>query len=91
MVGGCFPPAESVVETLEKNDFPDVSGDSHDANTISSRDLNNESNDRESLWLWFAILVAILLTGEMLYSRPKSLTQEIKFIHETKIPRNLTA
>jgi len=70
-----FPPAESVVETLEKNDFPDLSGDSLSANTITSRDLNNESHDRESLWLWFAILVAILLTGEMLYSRPKSLMQ----------------
>jgi len=66
-----FPTAESTPDTLVEDEIKMMTGGlgnpSNDARENVSSSVDEERN---SLWLWFAILVASLLTIEMIWSRP---------------------
>ena len=68
-----FPTAESTPETLVEDEIKMMTGGlgnpSNDVREMVSSSVNEERN---SLWLWFAILVASLLTIEMIWSKPKT-------------------
>ena len=71
-----FPTAESTPDTLGEDEIKMMTGDlanpSNDVREMVSSSVNEERN---SLWLWFAILVASLLTIEMIWSRPHPSTK----------------
>ncbi|MGB0354831.1 MAG: BatA domain-containing protein [Opitutales bacterium] len=68
-----FPTAESTPDTLVEDEIKMMTGGlgnpSNDVREMVSSSVNEERN---SLWLWFAILVASLLTIEMIWSKPKT-------------------
>ena len=68
-----FPTAESTPDTLVKDEIKMITGALENPKNVVREKVNSTVNEeRNSLWLWFAILVACLLTVEMIWSKPKT-------------------
>lgn len=66
-----FPPAESVVDTFSVEELNTRLGTGVSLVGVEADKVSSTVNkDRNSLWLWFAILAVTLLTVEMIWSRP---------------------
>jgi len=68
-----FPAAESTPDTLVDDEMKMMTGSLGNLSKNSPEKASSSINEeRNSLWLWFAILVASLLTIEMIWSRPRA-------------------
>jgi hypothetical protein len=66
-----FPTAESTPDTLIEDEINMMTGGlGNPSNDVREKVSSSVNEERNSLWLWFAILVASLLTIEMIWSRP---------------------
>ena len=66
-----FPIAESTPDTLLEDEIKMMTGGlENPSNDVREKVSSSVNEERNSLWLWFAILVASLLTIEMIWSRP---------------------
>ena len=73
-----FPTAESVTDILSEDEVRMRTGTLPNATDLTKAQSSaSMSEDRHSLWLWFAILVGSLLTVEMIWSRPQ-ISKEFK-------------
>ena len=71
-----FPTAESTPETLVEDEIKMMTGGlGNPSNDVREMVSSSVYEERNSLWLWFAILVASLLTIEMIWSRPHPSTK----------------
>ena len=62
--------AESIPEVLDSDELLQSVGGRFSSSPASSLAEGSGKEDREPLWLWFAILAASLLIIEMIWSRP---------------------
>ena len=73
-----FPTAESVTDILSEDEVRMRTGTLPNATDLTKAQSSaSMSEDRHSLWLWFAILVGSLLTVEMIWSSPQ-ISKEFK-------------
>jgi hypothetical protein len=71
-----FPTAESTPDTLVEDEIKLMTGGlGNPTNDVREKVSSSVNEERNSLWLWFAILVASLLTIEMIWSRPHASTE----------------
>jgi hypothetical protein len=71
-----FPTAESTPDTLVEDEINMMTGGlGNPSNDVREKVSSSVNEERNSLWLWFAILVASLLTIEMIWSRPHASTE----------------
>ena len=71
-----FPTAESTPDTLGEDEIKMMTGGlGNPSNEVREKVSSSVNEERNSLWLWFAILVASLLTIEMIWSRPHPSTK----------------
>lgn len=71
-----FPTAESTPDTLVEDEIKLLTGGlGNPTNDVREKVSSSVNEERNSLWLWFAILVASLLTIEMIWSRPHASTE----------------
>ena len=74
-----FPSAESITDTLSDQELNNRLGLRVNLPAEEKAEVGALADkDRNSLWMWFAILVATLLTIEMLWSRPLPSSQDSK-------------
>jgi hypothetical protein len=63
-------PAESMPEILSSIDLKEGIGGQTSPLLSADQSLHSSEEEREPLWLWFAILAGILFIVEMIWSRP---------------------
>ena len=74
-----FPSAESITETLSEQELNNRLGLNVKLPKAEKAEVGALANkDRNSLWMWFAILVGTLLTIEMIWYRPLQSSKESK-------------
>lgn len=75
-------PSEFIPNTFSQNVLSDSLGGSKKGTVSKLKGLDSTEEDRNPLWMWFAMAAAILLIIEMLWSRPSQYTKtQIKSVH----------
>ena len=75
-------PSEFIPNTFSQNVLSDSLGGSKEGTVSKLKGLDSTEEDRNPLWMWFAMAAAILLIIEMLWSRPSQYTKtQIKSVH----------
>ncbi|MBT5716427.1 MAG: hypothetical protein HOI70_05910 [Opitutae bacterium] len=65
-------PAECTPATLSLNEISESFGGDITGSKVHPQDQSKSEEENNPLWMWFAIAAAILLTIEMIWSRPNS-------------------